>query len=42
MLYLGAERLGEDSGVLSVSLQLKILPIVSCFKMLIYISIPFH
>ena len=42
MLYLAAEGLGEDSGVLCVSLQLKIMPIVSCFKMLIYISIPFH
>ena len=38
MLYLGAERLGKDSGVLCVFLQLKLMPIVSCFKMLIYIS----
>ena len=38
MPYLGAERLGKDSGVLCVFLQLKLMPIVSCFKMLIYIS----
>ena len=38
---LGTERLGEG-GLMAMS-QLKIMPIVSCFKRLsIYISIPFH